>query len=83
METRPAWGTAPIKCGNHKCDWTGTERDLIHHPEDEGKFCVRSVCPKCHCDDYTFPRRKRVHSQPNTITGPARGAVGDVLPHRR
>lgn len=38
---------------------TGTERDLIHHPEDAGKFSVRNVCPKCHCDSYTFPRRKR------------------------
>lgn len=57
--SRPKWGTAPIKCGNRKCDWTGTERDLIHHPDDAGKFSVRNVCPKCHCDSYTFPRRKR------------------------
>lgn len=60
--SRPAWGTAPIKCGNRKCDWTGTERDLIHHPDDAGKFSVRNVCPKCHADSYTFTRRKRVAS---------------------
>lgn len=58
--SRPAWGTAPIKCGNSKCDWTGTERDLITHPDDVGKFSQRSVCPKCRCDNYTFPRRKGI-----------------------
>lgn len=57
--SRPAWGTAPIKCGNRKCDWTGTEHDLITHPEDTGKFRQRKVCPRCSCDNYTFPRRKR------------------------
>lgn len=60
--SRPAFGTAPIKCGRRSCDWTGTELDLIPHPEDAGKSEVRSVCPKCHCDSYTFPRRKRIHS---------------------
>lgn len=57
--SRPAWGAAPIKCGNRKCSWTGTERELITHPDDAGKFCRRNVCPLCHCDSYTFPRRKR------------------------
>jgi hypothetical protein len=59
---KPAWGTAPIKCGNRKCDWAGTEKDFIHHPADAGKFSVRKVCPVCYCDRYTFTRRKRVIS---------------------
>ena len=62
MTKRPAWGEAPIKCGNRKCDWKGTERDLVPHPDDAGKFSVRKVCPKCLCDSYTFPLRKRVIS---------------------
>ena len=60
--SRPPYGTSPIKCGNSKCDWTGKETDLIHHPDDAGKFSMRNVCPNCHCDEYTYPRRKRVHS---------------------
>ena len=56
---RSAWGTAPIKCAKTGCGWAGTERDLIFHPEDAGKFSVRHVCPKCHGEHYIFPRRKR------------------------
>ena len=57
--TRPQWGAAPIKCGNRKCKWSGTERDLILHPEDAGKFCARNVCPKCHCDSYYFVKPEK------------------------
>lgn len=56
----PEYGKSPIRCGNRKCDWTGTERDLIDHPDDAGKFAVRSVCPTCQCESYRFIRRKRV-----------------------
>ena len=54
----PAWGTAPIKCGKRKCDWTGKETDLKEVPFSGFKDCTKNVCPKCGCDSYEFVKVK-------------------------
>lgn len=51
--SRPDWNTAPIKCANRKCDWTGMEADLDTVDTDEiGTWDL--VCPKCGCKSYSF-----------------------------
>ncbi len=54
----PPFGTRDIKCAKRGCGWIGKETDRIVHPDDAGKFAVRKVCPKCHCDSYSFLRGK-------------------------
>ena len=33
MTERPAWNTAPIRCGRSKCKWRGYEGELMADPE--------------------------------------------------
>ena len=47
MTNRPAWGTAPIRCGDARCKWRGFEGDLK-------ESCSIKVCPTCGCDSYMF-----------------------------
>ena len=51
MTERPAWNTAPIRCGRSKCKWRGYEGELI---EERRKEWVQNVCPECGCDEYMF-----------------------------
>lgn len=51
MNSRPAWNTAPIRCGRNRCKWRGYEGDLV--PE-RCKNWIRYVCPDCGCEDYMF-----------------------------
>ena len=51
MNERPAWNTAPIRCGRSKCKWRGYEGELI---EERRKEWVQNVCPECGCDEYMF-----------------------------
>lgn len=57
---RPAYGTAPIRCGKTKCKWRGMEIELerITHPEFTG--ATQSVCPTCGCDSYMFMTEKEI-----------------------
>ena len=49
---RPAFGTAPIRCGRTKCKWRGFE-DLL--ADKAGKHgMTHRVCPLCDCDSYMF-----------------------------
>ena len=55
MTERPAWGTAPIRCGRTRCKWRGFEGDLKQVPGTIGGVrCTDSVCPTCGNDDYMF-----------------------------
>ena len=51
MNERPAWNTAPIRCGRSKCKWRGYEGDLI---DERRKQWTQKVCPECGCDEYIF-----------------------------
>ncbi len=48
---RPAFGTAPIRCGRTRCAWRGFETDLAK--KKEGAW-TRNLCPTCGCDSYMF-----------------------------
>lgn len=55
MADRPAFGTAPIRCGRTRCSWRGLETDLKQMPGLMGGLrCTTSVCPTCGNDDYMF-----------------------------
>ena len=58
MNEYPAYGTAPIKCGSRKCNWTGTEHGLASVPHKKFKNATQSVCPKCGCASYYFIEAK-------------------------
>ena len=51
MNERPAWNSAPIRCGRSKCKWRGYEGELI---EERRKEWVQNVCHECGCDEYMF-----------------------------
>lgn len=45
---RPAYNTAPIRCGKLKCKWRGYEGDLVEIPSRRFGPNVRDkVCPVC------------------------------------
>lgn len=45
---RPAYNTAPIRCGKLKCKWRGYEGDLINVPSTRfGPGVTDKVCPVC------------------------------------
>jgi len=48
---RPAFGTAPIRCGRTRCKWRGFETLLTD--KMDGMF-TRKLCPLCGCDSYMF-----------------------------
>lgn len=54
--TRPAWNTAPIRCGKMKCKWRGYEDGLVSIPHKRIKSLglTAQVCPICECDSYMF-----------------------------
>ena len=55
MSERPAFGTAPIRCGKTKCSWRGYETELKQTPGTIGGMrCTTSTCPKCGNDEYMF-----------------------------
>lgn len=55
MTERPAFGTAPIRCGRTRCSWRGYETDLKEMPSNVGSTIFScSVCPSCGCDSYSF-----------------------------
>ena len=51
MTSRPAWNTAPIRCGRTKCKWRGYEGELIYERQKEW---TQAVCPECGCEEYMF-----------------------------
>jgi hypothetical protein len=51
-DTRPAFGTAPIRCGKTRCKWRGFETLLSERPGKHGM--THKVCPACGCDSYMF-----------------------------
>ena len=51
MNERPAWNTAPIRCGRTKCKWRGYEGQLSSVKEG---IWTNSVCPVCGCHEYMF-----------------------------
>ena len=53
---RPAFGTAPIRCGKTKCAWRGFETDLkkVETKQWGHVQATKSVCPTCGNDDYMF-----------------------------
>ncbi len=51
MTSRPAWNTAPIRCGRTKCKWRGYEGELIYERKKEW---TQTVCPGCGCEEYMF-----------------------------
>ena len=55
---RPAFGTAPIRCGKTRCKWRGFETDLAKRRGEHGM--THGVCPTCGCDSYMFMTDKEV-----------------------
>ena len=52
---RPAFGTAPIRCGKKKCKWRGLETSLKRVPYSRGGAgATQGVCPVCSHDSYYF-----------------------------
>lgn len=60
--SRPAWGTAPIRCGKTKCKWRGYETDLVSvpHKRIKGMGLTAQVCQKCGCDSYMFMTEREI-----------------------
>lgn len=60
--SRPAWGTAPIRCGKTKCKWRGYETDLVSTPQKriKGMGLSSSICPTCGCDSYMFMTEREI-----------------------
>lgn len=59
---RPAWGTAPIRCGKMKCKWRGYETDLVSvpHKRIKGLGLTAQVCPVCGCDSYMHMTEREI-----------------------
>lgn len=59
---RPAWGTAPIRCGKAKCKWRGYETDLVDAPHKriKGMGLTSKVCPMCRCDSYMHMTEREI-----------------------
>lgn len=57
---RPAWDTAPIRCGKMKCKWRGFERDLLSVPHKTFKSATQAVCPICGCDSYMHMTEREI-----------------------
>lgn len=57
---RPAYGTAPIRCGKRKCKWRGLEAELAREPHKELAGMTSQVCPTCGCDSYMFMTEKEI-----------------------
>lgn len=57
---RPAWGTAPIRCGKTKCKWRGYETDLVQVPHKKFSGVRQSVCPTCGCDSYMHMTEREI-----------------------
>ncbi len=52
-EGRPAYNTAPIRCGKLKCKWRGYEGELIGvASKRHGPGVTDKVCPICGTHDY-------------------------------
>jgi hypothetical protein len=60
--SRPAWGTAPIRCGKMKCKWRGYETDLVSVPHKKLSHLgvSSSVCPACGCDSYMHMTEREI-----------------------
>lgn len=55
MTERPAFETAPIRCGRTRCKWRGYETGMKEVPEIMGGWrCTKRICPACGCDSYSF-----------------------------
>jgi len=50
--SRPAYGTAPIKCSRRACKWRGYETGLVPVPHKTISGVTSQVCPTCGCDSY-------------------------------
>ena len=57
LQERPAFGTAPIRCGRTRCKWRGFETMLTD--KRDGMF-TRKICPVCGCDSYSFMTRGEI-----------------------
>lgn len=52
---RPAYNTAPIRCGRMKCKWRGYEGELTSVPSKKfGAGVTDKVCPVCGKNEYCF-----------------------------
>jgi hypothetical protein len=60
MTERPAFGTAPIRCGKTRCKWRGYETDLASVPHKSWPGATQSVCPTCGCDSYMHMTPKEI-----------------------
>lgn len=53
MAERPAYNTAPIRCGKLKCKWRGYEGELTNVPSKKfGAGVTDKVCPVCGMNGY-------------------------------
>ena len=56
---RPAFGTAPIRCGKTRCKWRGFETQLAD--KKAGMFTFK-LCPLCQCDSYMFMTPREIQA---------------------
>lgn len=57
---RPAYGTAPIRCGRMKCKWRGYEGELVGVPHKELSGVTNNVCPTCGSHGYYHMTPKEI-----------------------
>ncbi len=58
---RPAFNTAPIRCGKQKCKWRGYEGQLVGVPSKKfGSGVTDKTCPECGCYGYMFMTLREV-----------------------
>jgi hypothetical protein len=61
MADRPAYGTAPIRCGKRKCSWRGYEGDMVSVLSKKfGPGVTDKVCPTCGENGYYFMTEKEI-----------------------
>lgn len=60
LHERPAFGTAPIRCGKARCKWRGFETLLVDSEKRDGM--TYKLCPLCGCDSYSFMTRGEIEA---------------------
>lgn len=71
---RPAYNTAPIRCGRMKCKWRGYEGELTSVPSKKfGAGVTDKVCPVCGKNEYYFmtPREIAAWERSKPVGGAA------------
>lgn len=75
---RPAFGTAPIRCGKTRCKWRGFETMLVDSEKRDGM--THKLCPLCGCDSYSFMTEREIEAwERSKVASAAAGVECEVM----